>query len=211
MKLKKKAKKRIIVVIVLLLLCLLGFLVYKHFSSEKQDVKETKIVSKIDKYGYKLKDNKPAAYKKMFKELEKILNEKTVDEEAYVKQISKMYIYDFYSLDDKTAKTDIGGVDFVHPDALTNYLQNAQDTYYKYVENNIYKNRTQKLPIVDDSKIEVVSVEKTPFAYGEKTDEQAYKVTIKWDYTDTDFNTYQKNAVLVFVHDGIKLELVELQ
>lgn len=211
MKLKKKARRRIIIFIVLILLCVLGFLVYKHFSTENQDVKETKIVSKIDKYGYKLKDNKPAAYKKMFKDLEKILNEKEVDEEAYAKQISKMYVYDFYSLDDKTAKTDIGGVDFVHPDALANYLQNAQDTYYKYVENNIYKNRNQKLPIVDDSKIEVVSIEKAPFAYGEKTDEQSYKVTIKWDYTDTDFNTYQKNAVLIFVHDGIKLELVELQ
>lgn len=211
MKLKKKTKRTLIILLLIVLFAVLGFLVYKNFSSSKSEVKETKIVSKIDKYGYKLKDNKPAAYKKMFKELEEILNAKTVDEEKYVQKISEMFIYDFYSLDDKTAKTDVGGVDFVHPDALENFLVNAQDTYYKYVENDIYKDRTQKLPIVDADKIEVQTPEKTPFAYGEKTDEQAYKVPVTWNYTDTSFNTYQKSAVLIFVHDGIKLELVELQ
>ena len=209
MKLKKKAKQRIIIFIVLILLVVLGVLLWKQFSKTESTVKETKIVSQIGKYGYKLKDNKPAAYKKMFKELEDILNEKTVDEEKYVKKISEMFVYDFYSLDDKTAKTDIGGVDFVHPAALDNFLKNAQNTYYKYVENNIYNNRTQKLPIVNN--IEVTGTEKAPFAYGEQTDEAAYKVAVKWDYTDTQFSTYQKSAVLVFVHDGIKLELVELQ
>lgn len=209
MKLKKKAKQKIIILIVLILLVLLGVLLWKQFSKSEPTVKETKIVSKIDKYGYKLKDNKPATYKKLFKELEEILNEKTVDEDKYVRKISEMFIYDFYSLDDKTAKTDIGGVDFVYPAARDNFLKNAQNTYYKYVENNIYGNRNQKLPIAD--KMEVVNVEKAPFAYGEQTDEEAYKVTIKWDYTDTAFSSYQKNAVLIFIHNGILLELVELQ
>ena len=209
MKLKKKAKRRIIIFLVIVLLVILGILLWKQLSNTEPQVKETKIVSKIDKYGYKLKDNKPTTYKKLFKELETILNEKTVDEEKYVSKISEMFIYDFYSLDDKTAKTDIGGVDFVYPAARENFLKNAQNTYYKYVENNIYGNRNQKLPIAD--KMEVVSVEKTPFAYGEQTDEEAYKVTIKWDYTDTAFSSYQKNAVLIFIHNGIILELVELQ
>ena len=209
MKLKKKAKRRIIMFLVIVLLVILGILLWKQLSNTEPQVKETKIVSKIDKYGYKLKDNKPTTYKKLFKELETILNEKTVDEEKYVSKISEMFIYDFYSLDDKTAKTDIGGVDFVYPAARENFLKNAQNTYYKYVENNIYGNRNQKLPIAD--KMEVVSVEKTPFAYGEQTDEEAYKVTIKWDYTDTAFSSYQKNAVLIFIHNGIILELVELQ
>ena len=209
MKMKKKIKKIIIGVVIVLLLLVLAFFVYKSFSPEQKEVKETKIVSKIDDYGYKLKENKPKAYKDMFKELEDILKEDEVDEEAYVKKISEMFIYDFYSLNDKDAKTDIGGVDFVYNGILENFLQNAQNTFYKYVESNIYGNRTQKLQIVKD--IEVKECTQAPFAYGEKTDEKAYSVKVSWDYTDTDFSTYQKDATLKFIHDGKKLSLVELQ
>ena len=167
MKLKKKAKKIILAVVIILLLVVLGFVLVKKFQSNGE-VKETKIVSKIE-----------------------------------------MYIYDFYSLDDKSAKTDVGGVDFVYPPILQNYLQNAEDTYYKYVESNIYENRVQKLPIVNEITIE--KVEKIPFAYGEKNDEEAYQVEVSWNYTDRDFDDYQKGATLIFIHDDIKLCLVELQ
>lgn len=209
MKLKKKTKKVLIGIIIVLLIALLGFVVYKYYSTKNPEVKEAKIVSKIDEYGYKLKENKPKAYKDMFKDLEEILKADKVDEEAYVKKISEMFIYDFYSLDDKDAKTDIGGVDFVYSKVLENFLQNAQNTYYKYVESNIYNNRNQKLPIVKD--IEITEVNTKPFAYGEETDEKAYEVVVKWDYTDTAFATYQKSGKLIFIHDGIKLSLVELQ
>lgn len=210
MKLKKKAK-RILVVFLILLVIVLGVLAFKDkiFGSSESGVKEIKVVNKIEKYGYNLKENKPKAYKKMFEELKKILEAKEVDEEAYVKKIAEMFIYDFYSLQDKTAKTDIGGVEFVYGDFLPNFLQNAQNTYYKYVENNIYGNRNQSLPVV--SNIEVVSVEKEAFAYGDQTDEEAYKVNIKWSYTESEFSTYQKEADIIFIHDDIKLSLVELQ
>ena len=206
---KKKTKNIIIGVVIVLLLGLLAFVVYKAVKPEQQEVKEVKIVSHIEDYGYKLKENKPKAYKDMFKELEDILKEKEVDEEAYVKKISEMFIYDFYSLDDKDAKTDIGGVDFVYDDTRENFLQNAQNTYYKYVESNIYGNRHQKLPIVKD--IEIKNVEQAPFAYGDQTDDKAYTVTVSWDYTDAEFSTYQKSAVLKFIHQDKKLCLVELQ
>ena len=209
MKMKKKIKRIIIAIVIILLLLLLAFFVYKSFSPKEKEVKEVKVVSKIDEYGYKLKENKPKAYKDMFKELEDILKEENVDEEAYVKKITEMFIYDFYSLNDKDAKTDIGGVEFVYSGILENFLQNAQNTYYKYVESNIYNNRTQKLPIVKD--ITVGEVSQAPFAYGDKTDDKAYTVNVTWDYTDTDFATYQKSATLKFIHEGKKLYLVELQ
>lgn len=209
MKLKKKAK-RVLLIFLVILVIVLGILAFKDkIFGTKENVKEVKVVNKIEKYGYTLKENKPKAYKKMFGELKKILEAKEVDEEAYVKKISEMFIYDFYSLNDKTAKTDIGGVEFVYGDFLPNFLQNAQNTYYKYVENNIYNNRNQNLPVVSD--IEVLSVEETPFAYGDKTDEEAYKVSVKWSYTDSEFSSYQNEADIIFIHDDIKLSLVELQ
>ncbi|MBR1937308.1 MAG: hypothetical protein IJ842_06435 [Bacilli bacterium] len=208
MKLKKKVKRIILIVLVVVLLILVGLFIYNKVSNKKS-TKEVKIVNEVEKYGYKLKENKPTKYKKMFEELKKILSEENVNEEDYVKKISEMFIYDFYSLSDKTAKTDVGGVDFVYPDVLENFLLNAQNTYYKYVESNIYKNRNQSLPTVGE--IEVVSAEKTPFAYGDKTDENAYKVKVKWDYTDSEFDSYQKEADLIFIHEDNKLHLVELQ
>lgn len=207
MKLKKKVKILLILVL-LILIGVAGFFMYKnHFT--KEEVKETKVINEIKEYGYKLKDNKPTKYKDMFKELKEILEEKEVDEEKYAKKISEMFIYDFYSLKDKTAKTDIGGVDFVYSEILENFLQNAQDTYYKYIENNIYNDRKQSLPAVDS--IEIKNVEQKEFKYGDKTDDKAYYITVEWTYTDEEFSDYQTKAELVFIHDGKKLSLVELQ
>ena len=120
-----------------------------------------------------------------------------------------MFIYDFYSLNDKTAKTDVGGLEFVHSAALENFIQNAEDTYYKYLESNIYNNRKQNLPVV--SNISIDSTEQTQFAYGNENDENAYMVKVSWDYTDSNFSDYQKEATLIFVHEDFKLSLVELK
>ena len=207
MKMKKRVKK-VLIAILLITVVVLGYLSYKQFFGEKE-VKEVKVVNEIKKYGYKLKDNKPAAYKKMFGELKEILEADKVDEEAYAKKISEMFVYDFYSLKDKVSKTDIGGVDFVHPDALENFLTNAQDTYYKYVENNIYGNRKQSLPVVTN--ISIDNVKQEAFEYGDKSDDKAYFVDVSWSYSDSQFSDNQSKATLIFVHDDIKLYLVELQ
>ncbi len=208
MKLKKKVKITLYIIL-LLIVAFAGVFVYKKFYDKPEDIKEVKVVNKVEKYGYSLKESKPAKYKEMFKELKEILSKDKVDEEAYVKKISEMFIYDFYSLNDKVAKTDIGGTDFVYNEVLENFHQNAQDTYYKYIESNIYNNRKQSLPVV--ATISVDNVEKKAFAYGDKTDEEAYVVDVSWTYTDDQFSDYQNKATLVFIHDDVKLSLVELQ
>ena len=135
------------------------------------------------------------------------MKEKNVDEEEYVKIISKMFIIDFYSLSDKLAKTDVGGSDFVYSAVLADFLEKAQDTIYKYVESNLYGERAQKLPTVSEVKVE--SVEKMPFTHGEKVDEDAYTVKVSWSYTDTSTsNGYQDSATLTFIHDDKKMVLV---
>ena len=203
MKLKKSVKKLIIVIIVMLLAGVAAYLGFKSLNSNK--AKEVKVIDNISKYGYKLKENKPKEYKKMFEELKEILE---VDEEKYAKKISEMFVYDFYSLKDKMAKTDVGGVDFVYKEIEPNFLQNAQDTYYKYVESNIYGNRKQNLPVVTN--IEIKDYNQKAFPYGNSTDEKAIFVDVTWSYTDEEFSDYQKKATLVFIHDDIKLSLVEL-
>ncbi len=208
MKLKKKIKV-LLVIILIALFVLLGFLIYKNLTGGTE-IKEAKVIGSIKEYGYELKDNKNATYKKMFHELEDILTAKEVDEEAYAKKIAEMFIYDFYSLEDKTAKTDIGGVQFVHPAILQNFTENAESTYYKYIENDVYGTRKQALPMVDTITIE--NVQQGLYVVGDTgKDEEAYELKVTWDYTSATYSDYQKQATLDFVHDGKKLLLVEVK
>lgn len=207
MKLKKKYKI-ILIVLLVIIIGVLGFLGYKKFFGAPS-VKEAKVLNTIKDYDYVLKDNKSKKYQSLFKDLAKILEEKEVDYEKYASKLAEMFIVDFYSLDDKTAKTDVGGVDIVHPTALNNFLENAENTYYKYVESNIYNNRKQSLPEVNTVTID--SVEQTHYTYGDTIDEEAYLVKVNWDYTDEEFSEYQKEASLIFVHVDKKLYLVELK
>lgn len=207
-KMKRKPKK-LLIVLILILIIIIGSIICYFTIFNKKSVKENKVVSKIPGYGYTLKSNKSSAYKKLFQELKDVLTAKKVDEKKYAKTITKMFIVDFYSLSDHTAKTDVGGTDFVYSAVLDNFLLNAEDTIYKYVESNIYKQRTQKLPIVDVVSID--SVKNTEYTYGDKSDDKAYEVRTHWTYKDSKIaDGYQTEAKFIYIHDGKKLNLVEI-
>ena len=206
MKLKKGVKRFLIILLILVVLAGGAFLVWKFYPKERAQEAAT-VVSEISGYGYTLKSNKSAQYKEMFQELTDILSESPVDEEAYVEQISKMFILDFYTLSDKVANTDVGGVDFVHSAAKTNFLEKAEDTIYKYVESDIYGERDQKLPTVDE--ITVSSIDNVTYELSDSVDDNAYQVNLSWTYKED--MGYQNEAVLTFVHEGEKLSLVEME
>ncbi|MBR6949725.1 MAG: hypothetical protein IKH54_06055 [Bacilli bacterium] len=206
MKLKKKAKL-IILLISIIVIVIIGFMIFKNIFGKKE-TEGARVINSIEDYGYTLKDNKDEKYKSMFDELKKVLEKDKVDYEKYAQIISEMFIYDFFSLDNKIAKNDIGGVDFIHPDALSNFLENAESTYYKYVESNIYGNRNQKLPMVDE--VKVGEIKTTEFAVGDKNVDDAYEIEVEWTYTEEDFSDYQSSSKLVIVRDGKKLQIVEL-
>ena len=203
---KKKKVKIILVILLIILLVIVGYFCYQDYT-KKETIPAATVVNEIPEYGYVLKSNKSEAYKKMFQELQNILDQDPVDEEAYVKKISEMFLLDFFSLNDKVANTDVGGTDFVHSEALDNFLEKAENTIYKYVENNLYNKRKQQLPEVNEVTID--SVETTSYAVGDVTDDNAYQVTATWTYKK-DLG-YQTEATLIFVHEGNKLSLVELE
>ena len=204
MRLKKKVKV-ILIIAIILISTGLGFLAYE--SVKPKAVKTATVENEIEEYGYTLKSTRNDRYKKAFQELKDILSNKDVDEKAYVEQISKMFIMDFYTLNDKLANTDVGGIDFVHTNAKTNFLEKAEDTVYKYVENDIYGNRDQQLPEVTEVTVE--KVENIEYTIGtDFTDDSAYQVEVSLKYKeDMDYPT---KATLIFVHEDNKLSLVEI-
>lgn len=199
----KKSRKIIISLIVIILIAIIGLIVYKTVFNNSQE--EVKIIKSIKDYDYNLKENETELYKTEFNELDKILSKKNVDYEEYAKLIAKLFIIDFYTLDNKLSKNDIGGTEFIKEDMRDNFIEEARSTFYKYVE--VIDGRTQELPEV--SSITDVSVEKTEFKYSDKTiDENAYKVSISWDYVE-DLG-YEKEASMIIVKQDKKLYIVEM-
>ncbi len=207
MKLKKKVKRFLIILLIVIVAAVGGFVFYEMTNTSKVTIKKATVLNEIKEYGYTLKSNKSKAYKKEFANLATILNSDSVDEEAYLKSITKLFILDFYTLSDKVANTDVGGVDFIHTDAKTNFLEKAEDTIYKYVENNMYGGRHQSLPTVKNVTID--NIQNVSFTLNKEVDSKAYQVTVSWTYTEE--NNYQNKATLTFAHEGKKLSLVEMK
>ena len=183
-----------------------GVLFFLNYGSKKK-VNEAKVVDSIRGYDYKLSDKDTSIYKENFKELKKILESETIDEEKYVKQLAKLFIIDFFTLDNKVTNKDIGGLEFVHKDAVENFKIKAEDTLYKYVESNIYGDRKQNLPEVNS--IDSIKVETMKVVYKDINDPKAYKVTVNFSYKK-DLG-YTKQKLMVFVHEDKVLSLIEMK
>lgn len=201
-------KKIFKVLLVLVILIIIGLGAYYFLNKgTKKKATEVKVVDKIDGYNYTLSDNATNLYKTNFKELKKVLESKNVDEEKYANLVAKMFVIDFFTLDNKLTNDNIGGVEFIHKQALENFKVKAKDTIYKYLESNIYGDRKQKLPEV--SKIEDIKVTNTEVSYKDIKDSKAYKIEISFDYKK-DLG-YPKKKSLILVHEDKLLSIIEMK
>lgn len=207
MKLKKGVKRTLILILIILIVGVAIFLYLKFFNVKK--VKKVKVLSEISGYGYKLKDSKSEVYQQEYKNLEKILTGKNIDYEKYAESISKLFVIDFYSLEDKLAKTDVGGVEFVHSGEVEDFLEKAQDTMYKYVESNLYGNRTQALPSV--ASVTVNKIDTVTYTFNGQSDDKAFAVSLSWKYTNANGDGYQDKATITLIHEDKKLSIVEFK
>lgn len=152
----KKTNSKIILLFIVVGIILFSVLFIKVYNDFIKDNSAQKQISSIEYYGYTLNSNDTDLYKSYYKELDKVLKEKQVDYRSYASLLSKLFIVDVYSLNNKLASTDIGGLEFIHPDLKENFKENMSETLYKYVESNIDGKRTQELPIVKEIKVDNV-------------------------------------------------------
>lgn len=207
MKKRRKLKKKVVVLIVLILILLFvltaGIVIYTRKHNNTSVPAETQVVDKIESYGYVLENNKMDLYKDLFDKLVKVLKEEQVDEEEYAKIISQMAVSDFYNLDNKTSKNDIGGVQFIREKNRDNFILQASETVYKYIEQNLDGKRKQELPIV--TKVDATSIKKGKYVYKNIKDDNAYTVIVKLEYKK-DLG-YPKQVVVKLLHTDKKLEI----
>ena len=146
----------IIFIIVVAILLIIGI---PKLISNNDDKEETNVVEKIDQmenYDYYLDDTATEYYKDLYNELKTVLNNEEINDEEYAKIISKLFITDLFTLDNKITSSDIGGLQFVYTDFKEDFVNIAKTTLYSSVESNIYGDREQHLPIV--SNVELNSI-----------------------------------------------------
>ncbi len=188
----------LVVIIVIGVKFTLEFLV-----KDEKNVVTKKELDSLELYGYTLDDYDSDLYKEYFNDLKSTLNSKEVNYEDYAKEIVKLFVSDFYTLDNKLTSSDIGGVEFIPSDMVENFKMHAGDTMYNHVKTNIYGDRVQELPIVKS--VEVTNIENITYTYKDK-EYSAYKVSARWEYQE-DLG-YKNNEIFTLIKDNNKLYIV---
>jgi hypothetical protein len=200
---KKEIHKNRILVIALIII-ILGLVVFFQTRPKLQVVS---VVSKIENYDYYIESNATKIERRYYKELEDELSDNKVDEDNYAKLVSKLFIVDYYSLNNKITNKDIGGVQFIHSGLRDKFINESSNTIYKYIENNLYGTRKQKLPEV--SSVDIEKVENIKYKNSNFKDDNGYKVIAKVNYIK-DYD-YPKELKLTLIHEDNKLVIVEFE
>ena len=189
--------KKIIRIIMLVVIALIAiYAIFVAIPSKKN--KDEGIENINNKYILYKRDS--SLYKENFEKLRTILETSPVDNKEQAETIVKLFVIDFYTLDNKNDNTDIGGLQYVHSNLKDNLVLNASSTMYKYIKT------TKELPKVKS--INSVDTRETTYKINDK-DYSAYAITINWEY-DKDLG-YEKQGTFIVVNDNGNLSIVEKQ
>lgn len=187
--------KKIIRIIMLVVVALIAiYAIFVAIPSKKN--KDEGIENINNKYILYKRDS--SLYKENFEKLRTILETSPVDNKEYAETIVKLFVIDFYTLDNKNDNTDIGGLQYVHSNLKDNLVLNASSTMYKYIKT------TKELPKVKS--ITSVDTRETTYKINDK-DYSAYAITINWEY-DKDLG-YEKQGTFIVINDNGNLSIVE--
>ena len=203
----RKKYKILMIVIISVAVILGGLLIYQKFfykETVETPVNTVTVTNTIDEYGYTLEDRDTALFEEKFHELETLLNQEEFDQEEYVSLVSQLFIIDFYTIDNKISRYDIGGLEYVYTDAVASLKSVAQNSIYKTVENNLDNTRTQDLPEV--ASITVDSISDYEYIMPDESTVSGYRVALSWTYTEN--LGYDTEGVLVLIPDGNKVGVV---
>ena len=203
----RKRYKIGLIVISVLLVIVISLGVLKIFFNKDEELKKeanvSNVISNITDYGYTLDDRDTDYMKDTFHELEDILSASEVDYHLYADTLAKLFVIDFYTLDNKINKYDVGSLEYILSSKKGMFRNKAVDTIYKDVLDNTYRNRIQDLPeIINVNVLEVVD---TNFLLNEE-EVEAICVTMNYEYKE-DLG-YDTEGTLYLVQNSNKLEIV---
>ena len=202
---RKKYKVGLIVISVLLVgVISLGVLrIFYNDEEETREVNVTSVISNISDYGYTLDDRDTDYMKEVFSELENILEALEIDYHTYAEALAKLFVIDFYTLENKINKYDIGSLEYILSSSVESFRLKAQDTIYRDVIDNTYRDRIQDLPEITN--VEVVNTEDTTFTLN---DEEVDAIKVEMNYEYKEDLGYDTEGTIYLVRNDVKLEIV---
>jgi len=201
---KKKPKKKVLPTITIVFILIIGIIIISRMFLSPKKVEEVKVVSTIEKYNYTLDNNETDIYQKYFKELDECLKKEEIDRVEYSNLISKLFVIDFYTLNNKITNKDIGGVQFLKEDIKKNFSLKASNTMYKYIKSNIYGKRKQKLPEVED--VELIENKEI---FIDDLNENGYTVELLIKYVEE--MGYPKRVILTLATESDKINIIKIK
>lgn len=155
--------------------------------------------------------------------------ESDADLKDYAAAIVRNFVADFYTLSNKSSRTDVGGIQFFSEDIEDNFRSYAIDTFYLYLNQHIEMFGSESLPTVSSTTIlsvefgyRMVEIDEEEdnddsFGYGELPREEEVRtivVEIEWTYATStlqDIEEFQTSArfILMEVEDeGLRIFLI---
>lgn len=202
----RKIYKFWLILIIFLLLVIGIIAILSIFKSEPVKEKNiTSIVSKIENYNYTLDDRDTKYMNEEFNNLKTILETEEIDYQEYAKSLAKLFIIDFYTLNNKINKYDVGGLEYILNSKINDFKLKAMDTIYGELIDNTYKDRVQELPEI--TKVDVQDITEEEITLDNKK-VSTYKVTMEYTYKE-DLDYDKKGEVyLLLDNNSKKLEIV---
>ena len=200
---RKRYKIGLIVIGVLLVVLIIIGVVSLFFTNEEQQpANVSRIISNINDYGYTLDDRDTLYMQETFKELESILEQSEIDYEAYASVLAKLFVIDFYTLDNKINKYDIGSLEYILSSEVDMFRQKAIDTIYRDILDNTYLDRVQDLPEITN--VNILNVEETTYNLNE---EEVWAIKVEMNYEYQEELGYDTEGTIYFVRNANKLEV----
>ena len=199
-----KKKYKLTLIIIAILIIMVAFITFFILFNGKKEVEKINVVDSIDEYGYTLDDRDSKLMKEIYEELKNILIKDEINYEEYAKIISKLFVIDLFTMNNKINKYDVGSTEYVYTENVDNFKLNVEDTIYKSIINNSNGKRKQELPCVSSVNIESITEEE--FEMNENMVD-AYVIKINWKYEkDLGYDDY---ATIKLIKEDNKLYVVE--
>lgn len=206
---KRRVKKKYL--LILFFVVLVGFCIFWFVccndKKKMTPAKDIEVIDTIDNFDYTLNDNETKYYNEVFNSLKELLGQEEYENKDYSILIGKLFLIDFYDLNSKIMKSDIGGTQFVYSLYRDDFEKGAMDTVYDGVQSNVYEDRKQELPVV--TSVENTNLELKLFEYNGDIDYNAYYLNMKITY-EKDLG-YPTDVLLVLIHNGDKLEIAKME